>query len=145
MQLLTLITSLAATPAFPGLRRFPQGRRFSQWTGDDSKALMKIYLPAIVNYVEPDVVNTIAAFLQFCYISRRSDITKTDLDNLAKALADFHKYRQVFIRIGVRDNFNLPRQHAMVHYRDNIVEFGPPNGLCSSITESRHITAVKKP
>lgn len=33
---------LAVVPAFPGLRRFPHGRRFKQWTGDDSKALMKV-------------------------------------------------------------------------------------------------------
>ena len=33
---------IAAAPPFPGLRRFPQGRRFKQWTGDDSKALMKV-------------------------------------------------------------------------------------------------------
>jgi hypothetical protein len=24
------------------LRRFPEGRGFKQWTGDDSKALMKV-------------------------------------------------------------------------------------------------------
>jgi hypothetical protein len=29
-------------PSFPGLRRFPEGRGFKQWTGDDSKALMKV-------------------------------------------------------------------------------------------------------
>lgn len=33
---------IAAVPSFPGLRRFPHGRRFKQWTGDDSKALMKV-------------------------------------------------------------------------------------------------------
>jgi hypothetical protein len=33
---------IAAVPAFTGLRRFPQGRGFKQWTGDDSKALMKV-------------------------------------------------------------------------------------------------------
>ena len=33
---------IAAVPPFPGLRRFPQGCRFKQWTGDDSKALMKV-------------------------------------------------------------------------------------------------------
>ncbi|KAJ6533651.1 hypothetical protein B0H19DRAFT_1383623 [Mycena capillaripes] len=32
---------LSAVPEFPGLRRFPDGRDFHQWTGDDSKALMK--------------------------------------------------------------------------------------------------------
>ena len=33
----------------------------------------------------------------------------------------------------------------MVHYYDNIKNFGAPNGLCSSITESKHIVAVKCP
>ena len=33
---------MAAVPLFPALRRFPEGRRFKQWTGDDSKALMKV-------------------------------------------------------------------------------------------------------
>ncbi|KAJ7038606.1 hypothetical protein C8F04DRAFT_951033, partial [Mycena alexandri] len=35
---------ISAVPEFPGLRRFPDGRDFSQWTGDDSKALMKVCL-----------------------------------------------------------------------------------------------------
>ena len=29
-------------PPFAGLRRFPEGCGFNQWTGDDSKALMKV-------------------------------------------------------------------------------------------------------
>jgi hypothetical protein len=33
---------IAAAPPFSGLRRFPQGRGFKQWMGDDSKALMKV-------------------------------------------------------------------------------------------------------
>lgn len=33
---------IAAAPAFPELRRFPEGRNFKQWTGNDSKALMKV-------------------------------------------------------------------------------------------------------
>ncbi|KAL1732449.1 hypothetical protein EV714DRAFT_206607 [Schizophyllum commune] len=136
---------IAASPSFPGLRRFPHGRRFKQWTGDDSKALMKVYIPAIVDYVEDDIVQCLSAFLDFCYIARRSDINTPTLDQLDDALSRFHHHRQVFTRVGVRDSISLPRQHSMVHYRSMIEEFGAPNGLCSSITESRHITAVKKP
>ena len=33
---------IAAAPQFPGLQRFPEGRNFKQWTGNDSKALMKV-------------------------------------------------------------------------------------------------------
>ena len=32
-----------------------------------------------------------------------------------------------------------------MHYQHLIQQFGAPNGLCSSITESKHIKAVKKP
>ena len=33
---------IAAVAPFSYLRRFPDGRGFKQWTGDDSKALMKV-------------------------------------------------------------------------------------------------------
>lgn len=77
---------------------------------------------------------------------RRSEIGELDLVALEKALARFHTTRESFRTAGVRPSgFNLPRQHSMVHYVYLIQEFGAPNGLCSSITESRHITAVKEP
>ncbi|KIK21860.1 hypothetical protein PISMIDRAFT_12004 [Pisolithus microcarpus 441] len=63
---------IAAVTPFTGLCHFPQGRGFKQWTGNDSKALMK-------------------------------------------------------------------------HYPQLIRLFGAPNGLCSSITECKHIKAVKEP
>jgi hypothetical protein len=34
--------SIAVVAPFSGLRRFREGRKFKQWTGDDSKALMKV-------------------------------------------------------------------------------------------------------
>ena len=77
---------------------------------------------------------------------RRSNFDRNTLDALDNALRRFHTYREFFRSSGVReDGFSLPRQHSLVHYRVNIQDFGAPNGLCSSITESRHITAVKKP
>ena len=39
-------------PPFPGLRRFKQGRKFKQWTGDDSKALMKVCATSIAAFSE---------------------------------------------------------------------------------------------
>ncbi|THU99196.1 hypothetical protein K435DRAFT_818625 [Dendrothele bispora CBS 962.96] len=99
---------LSAVPTFPGIRHFPQGRDFKQWTGNDSKALMKIYLAAIKEYA-------LLCFLDFFFICE-----------------------------GVRDTISLPRQHAMVHYPNGIVLYGAPNGLCSSITKSKHIEPVKE-
>jgi hypothetical protein len=60
-------------------------------------------------------------------------------------LRHFHHYRSIFLTTGVRLDISLPRQHSMSHYPLLIRLFGAPNGLCSSITESKHIKAVKEP
>ena len=77
-----------------------------------------------------------------------SIFTWSALDQLDEALKHFHKYRTIFQELGVHDStpsgFSLPHQHAMVHYQQHIENFGAPNGLCLSITESKHITAVKR-
>ena len=102
----------------------------------------------IESFVPPEVVKTFAAFLEFCYIARRNVITEDTLEELKIALHRFHKSHQVFsgtVRADGLLGFSLPRQHSMVHYYDHIKNFGSPNGLCSSITESKHIAAVKRP
>ena len=93
------------------------------------------------------MIRTFAAYLDFCYIVRRPVLNEDSLNDLDDALTRFHQYRTVFQETGVRgpDGLSLPRQHAMVHYREHIPAFGAPNGLCSSITESKHIKAVKEP
>ncbi|KAJ7629896.1 hypothetical protein B0H17DRAFT_1164262 [Mycena rosella] len=136
---------ISAVPLFPGLRWFPNGRDFHQWTGDDSKALMKVYLAAVAGHVPSEMVKTISAFLDFCYLVRRNALTTDTLDGVNEALDHFYHHRDIFITTGVRVNISLLRQHSMVHYRPSIILFGSPNGLCSSITESKHIKAVKEP
>lgn len=86
------------------------------------------------------------ALLDFCYMVRRNVITEETLVDLEDALARFLEYRTVFREEGIRmKGFTLPRQHSMKHYLDMIRLFGSPNGLCSSITEAKHIKAIKEP
>ena len=92
------------------------------------------------------MVRCLAAFLDFCYFVRRDAICADTLDLITDALDRFHQYHTIFIETGVRiDAISLPRQHSLLHYLRSIILFGSPNGLCSSITESKHIKAVKKP
>ncbi|KAK0218877.1 hypothetical protein IW262DRAFT_1448874 [Armillaria fumosa] len=115
---------IAAMPAFSGLHCFSHGHCFKQWTDDDSKALMKVYLPAIADYFPEPIIQCLTSFLDFCYLVCHSDITETTLAKINMAVSCFHQYREAFIEC---------------------VDFGAPNGVCSSITESWHITAMKKP
>lgn len=106
----------------------------------------KVFMNALEGHVPPDIIKTFNAFLDFCYLARQNVHTEDSLDALDTALEKFHLYREIFRLSGVRpDGFSLPRQHSLKHYRRNIENFGAPNGLCSSITESKHIVAVKKP
>ncbi|KAI9449194.1 hypothetical protein BJY52DRAFT_1206414 [Lactarius psammicola] len=103
---------------------FP-GRDFNQWMGDDSKALIKVYLGAIAGYLPPMMVCCISTFIDACYVAHRNTISTSALE-----------------WSGVRMSISLPRQHALSHYALLIQLFGSPNGLCSSITESKHIKAI---
>jgi hypothetical protein len=94
----------------------------------------------------PDMICTFCAFLDFCYFVRRDMIDDGSLSLIQDSLNRFHQYRVIFQILGVRPNgFSLPRQHSLSHYHQLIRLFGAPNGLCSSITESKHIKSVKEP
>jgi hypothetical protein len=111
-----------------------------------SIATSQVFIAAIAGHVPDRMVQAIRAFQDFCYIARRDSHTTSSIKQLEEALARFQDLRTIFEEVGVRPNgFHLPRQHSLVHYAQGIKLFGSPNGLCSSITESRHITAVKKP
>ncbi|KAG2062203.1 hypothetical protein BDR06DRAFT_1027453 [Suillus hirtellus] len=136
---------IAAVASFTGLWRFPDGCGFKQWMGNNSKALMKVFILAIEGHVPQDMVCAFRALLEFCYIAQCDVITEASLVQLSDALTRFHHYCQIFETTGTVPHFSLPRQHSMTHYADMIQLFGAPNGLCSSITESKHIKAVKEP
>jgi len=82
--------------------------------------------------------------MEFCYLVRRSVIDEDNIVLIETALQNFHRDRSIFDCVRP-DGYSLPRQHSMIHYASLIREFGAPNGLCSSITESKHIKAVKEP
>ena len=92
------------------------------------------------------MICALRAFLEFCYLAQQNSHNVNSLKDMDNALSEFHKCREVFVESGIRTADSWPpRQHSAKHYVRSIREFGSPNGLCSSITESKHIDAVKKP
>ena len=91
------------------------------------------------------MIHALRAFLDFCYLARCDVLDTQSLAAMQDALDRFHQYREIFRTCGVCSSFNLPHQHSLTHFIQMIQAFGTPNGLCSSITELKHIKAVKKP
>jgi hypothetical protein len=103
-------------------------------------------VPAIVGYVPKEMVHCLSAFLDACYIARRQDIDTTALNSFEAAVDQFMELHEVFHTSGVRlEGFRLPRQHSLIHYHHQVENFSLPGGVCSSITESRHKSAVRIP
>ena len=108
--------------------------------------LPKVYLPAIEGHVPRDMVRALRALIEFCYLAHRNVHDTKSLNMMQDALDRLHHYRTIFQECGVRIfGFNLPHQHSLIHWIKLIRAFGAPNGLCSSITESKHIKAIKEP
>ncbi|KAG1765264.1 hypothetical protein EV702DRAFT_1182516 [Suillus placidus] len=82
---------IAAVASFSGLWQFHEGCDFRQWTGNDSKALMKVFILAIKGHVPQEM-------------------------QIQDALTRFHHYHQIFETSGTVPHFLLPCQHLMIHY-----------------------------
>ena len=91
------------------------------------------------------MTQAVGAFLEACYVARQPTILERDVQHLEAAVKAFHVLRHAFDDVRGSEGYSLPRQHSLVHYGHLIRQFGAPTGLCSSITESKHIDAVKKP
>ena len=88
-----------------------------------------------LSFLFQNVLHTLHALLEFCYIVWKNSLTQTDLDQLKNVLSRLHQYWSVFP--ASMDGVLHPRQHALLHYHSLIQLFGAPNGLCSLITESK--------
>jgi hypothetical protein len=104
----------------------------------------EVFLSAIAGYVPSAMVRCIAAFMDACYIARRNAIDSSSLEHFQDCVRTYHDLRTIFLEAGLNIKLSVPRQHALSHFYQGIHLFGSPNGLCSSITESKHIEAVKK-
>ncbi|KAG1850658.1 hypothetical protein F4604DRAFT_1934332 [Suillus subluteus] len=59
------------------------------------------------------------------------------------ALASFHANKNVFIDLGAREHFNIPKIHSMMHYIDTIRVLSSADGFNTELPERLHIDFAK--
>lgn len=91
----------------------------------------------------PRVIETARAALDFIQLSQYDSHWTLTLIAMTEALEDFHHHKQVFIELGVRDHFNIPKIHSMQHYVPSITEVGSCRDLSTDISERLHIEYAK--
>ncbi len=88
--------------------------------------IYQVYLAAVAEYLPEAIMKSLSAFMDFCYLIRRSDFDESTLTQVRETIQRFHHFHEAFKLSGVCDNFSLPQQHAIVHYPNHIMEFGAP-------------------
>ncbi|RDB17807.1 hypothetical protein Hypma_000671 [Hypsizygus marmoreus] len=130
-----------AMSGYPGLRHFKKGISFvSQWTGTEHKEMQKVFIGILAGAVNSKVLTVARALLDFIYYSQFHSHTSRTLAALETCLRTFHKYKDIFI---IREHFNIPKFHMIIHYIEAIRALGSADGYNSESPECLHIDFAK--
>lgn len=154
----------AALPPNHNLRHFANGiTSLKRVSGSEHRDMCRILLGLIVDLPLPGglspvrLVRAVRALLDFFYLAQypvhssleddsyptNGPSPPTSLELLEDALDRFHKNRSIFIDLGARDNFNIPKIHTLRHYVPSIKLFGTTDNYNTEYTERLHIDMAK--
>ncbi|PPQ63295.1 hypothetical protein CVT24_006740 [Panaeolus cyanescens] len=118
-------------------------------TGTEHRQISQFLLGLVADIQMPNhasnyrLVQCVRAVLDFMELARYPIHTDSTLAELQDALDDFHKFKQVFVDFGIREDFNIPKIHFMSHYVELIRRFGAPDNFNTEYTERLHIDLAK--
>ncbi|CDO74667.1 hypothetical protein BN946_scf184828.g7 [Trametes cinnabarina] len=135
----------ARVPPYPGLRVFSQGiTGISQWTGNEFRQMERIFVGIIDGlHADSRVVAAARAMLDFIYLAHYPSHTPSTLQQMRDALERFHANKDVFRDLNLREHFNIPKLHWLIHYISSIIDFGSCDGLSTEVPERLHIDFAK--
>ena len=122
-----------------------------QVTGKERDHIGCIILGIIIsarlpNDLDPSrMVWAVRTFLNFLYLACLLIQSSKTLDLLDQALQAFHNNIKIFIDLGIRKNFNIPKLHSCHHYKSSIKLFGSTDNYDTQYTEGLHKPFSKDP
>ncbi|KAF8197216.1 hypothetical protein K438DRAFT_1585219 [Mycena galopus ATCC 62051] len=134
-----------AMTAHPGLRHFKKGiSSVSQWTGTEHKEMERVFLGVLTGAVTARVLTVVKALIDFIYYAQLQSHTPKTLNALQASLNTFHSEKDIFVELGIREHFNIPKLHALQHYVDGIWSLGSADGYNTEAPERLHIDMAKR-
>ncbi|TFK52086.1 hypothetical protein OE88DRAFT_1679776 [Heliocybe sulcata] len=91
----------------------------------------------------PRLIRTVRALLDFLYLAQYPLQTLKTLEALENARTRFHENKSIFVELGVRSHFNLPKLHSLDHYGDSVQLFGTTDNYNTEHSERLHIDFAK--
>jgi hypothetical protein len=90
-----------------------------------------------------ELVCATRAILDFLYLAQLPSHNDETLQDLDDALATFHANKSIFVDLGIREDFNLPKLHSLLHYTSSIKLFGTTDNYNTEYSERLHIDLAK--
>ena len=135
---------IRALPPALGLRQFKNGIfALSQISGTERKNMAKVLLGCLIGCMPSKGIFAITALLDFIYLAQYSAHDTLTLGYMQDALDRFHKNREYFIATLVRQDFNIPKFHSLLHYIESIENFGTTDNYNTEMFERLHIDFAK--
>ncbi|EDQ98256.1 uncharacterized protein LACBIDRAFT_336134 [Laccaria bicolor S238N-H82] len=132
-------------PGYPGLWHFKNRiSNVSQWTGTKHKEMQHVFVGLLVGAIQPHVLQTARAVIDFIYYAWLQVHTSETLNVLQDVLKTFHDNKEILIREGVREHFNIPKLHQMMHYLASIKSRGSAGRYNMEWSERLHIDFAKE-
>ena len=122
----------------------------SRVSGHEHKKMCCILLGLIVDLpipaggVSTRLVRTVRALLDFLYLAQFQCHTSKTIDRLQDALSAFHDHKEIFMDLGVREHFKIPKLHSLSHYVSSILRFGTTDNYNTEQSERLHIDFAKE-
>jgi len=81
--------------------------------------------------------------MDFLYVAQYESHTSDTISELGNCLTRFHDNKDIFIDLGIREHFGLPKLHSLTHYASSIQLFGTTDNYNTEQSERLHIDLAK--
>ncbi|KAH7905034.1 hypothetical protein BJ138DRAFT_1233443 [Hygrophoropsis aurantiaca] len=89
------------------------------------------------------LVCAMRALLDFLYLAQYPVHSDTSLAFLETSLRTFHENKHIFVTLGIRNGFKIPKLHFLEHYKRCITLLGTTDNYNTEATERLHIDFAK--
>ena len=122
----------------------------SRVTGKEHAQIASFILGIIIGirlpggYSSGRLVRAVRGLLDFLFTAQFPMHVTNSLDQLQNALKKFHDNKSIFVDLGIRENFGIPKLHILEHYKMLIELYGTTDNFNTEYTERLHIDLAKE-
>ena len=106
--------------------------------------MARILLGCLVGKVPNGVLTCYRVLLNFLYLAQYPSHNPNSLQYMEHALTLFHDHKHILVVLGVRNHFNIPKFHSLLHYIDCIKMYGTTDNYNTEAFERLHIDLAKE-